>query len=173
MLIALAVATLVAALLLYAATRPSTFRVQRATTIRAAPEKIFALIDDLHAWAAWSPWEKLDPDMRRIFNGAGRGVGSHYAWEGNKKVGAGSMEITGAEAPARITIKLDFLRPFEGHNIAEFSLTGGSEGTAVIWSMQGPNPFMFRLVGIFLNLDRLIGKDFEAGLANLKALAEG
>ena len=174
MLIAFAIVfVLIVGLLVYAALRPSDFRVQRSITIKAAPEKIFALIDDFHAWAAWSPWEKLDPDMRRVFNGAGRGVGSHYAWEGNKKVGAGSMELISAKAPTALTIKLDFIRPFEGHNIAEFNLEPGAEGTTVSWAMRGSNPFMFRLVGIFLNLDQLIGKDFEAGLAKLKGVAEG
>lgn len=170
--IALAVVVLVAAVLLFAATRPDSFRVQRSTSIKAPAEKIFPLIADFHAWGAWSPWEKLDPTMKRTHSGAPSGKGAVYAWDGNNEVGAGRMEIAEVSAPSRLTIKLDFSRPMEGHNTAEFTLVPKGDGSEVTWAMFGPNPYLSKLIGLFLDMDKMIGKDFEAGLANLKALAE-
>lgn len=170
--IALAVVVLVAAVLLFAATRPDSFRVQRSTSIKAPPEKIFPLIADFHAWGAWSPWEKLDPTMKRTHSGAPSGKGAVYAWDGNNEVGAGRMEIAEVSAPSRLSIKLDFSRPMEGHNTAEFTLVPKGDGSEVTWAMFGPNPYLSKLIGLFLDMDKMIGKDFETGLANLKALAE-
>lgn len=170
--IALAVVVLVAAVLLFAATRPDSFRVQRSTSIKAPAEKIFPLIADFHAWGAWSPWEKLDPTMKRTHSGAPSGKGAVYAWDGNNAVGAGRMEIAEVSAPSRLSIKLDFSRPMEGHNTAEFTLVPKGDGSEVTWAMFGPNPYLSKLIGLFLDMDKMIGKDFEAGLANLKALAE-
>lgn len=170
--IALAVVVLVAAVLLFAATRPDSFRVQRSTSIKAPAEKIFPLIADFHAWGAWSPWEKLDPTMKRTHSGAPSGKGAVYAWDGNNEVGAGRMEIAEVSAPSRLTIKLDFSRPMEGHNTAEFTLVPKGDASEVTWAMFGPNPYLSKLIGLFLDMDKMIGKDFETGLANLKALAE-
>ena len=160
------------ALALYANSRPDTFRVQRATTIHASPGKIFGLVNDFHRWPSWSPWEKLDPAMQKTHSGSPAGKGAVYEWVGNSKVGQGRMEITETVAPNRIAIKLDFLKPMEAHNVAEFSLATRGDATEVVWSMHGPAPFVSKLMGVFVSMDRLIGKDFETGLANLKAAAE-
>ncbi len=160
------------ALALYAHSRPDTFRVQRATTIQASPEKVFGFVNDFHRWSSWSPWEKLDPAMQKTHSGASVGKGAVYEWAGNGKVGQGRMEITEAMAPNRIAIKLDFLKPMEAHNVAEFSLAARGGATEVVWAMHGPAPFVSKLMGVFISMDRLIGKDFETGLANLKAAAE-
>ena len=162
----------VAAILIFAATKPDSFRVERSTSIKAPPEKIFALINDFHKWGAWSPWEKLDSAMQRTFTGAPEGKGAAYAWEGSGKVGAGRMEIRESVPASKIVIKLDFIKPFEGHNTAEYTLAPKGDSTDVTWAMYGPTPFISKLVQVFFSMDSMIGKDFEAGLANLKALAE-
>ena len=170
--IAVALAVVVIGILIYASTRPDTFRVQRTTTIKAPPEKIFALINDLHAWASWSPYEKKDPGMKRTFSGAPSGKGAVYDWDGDKNVGKGRMEITDTTSPSKIVIKLDFFKPFEGHNTAEFTMEPKGDSTVVTWAMYGPAAFMMKVMGIFMNMDNMIGNDFAAGLANLKAVAE-
>ena len=162
----------IAAVLIFAATKPDTFSVQRTTAIKAAPEKIFAMLDDFHNWGSWSPWEKMDPNMKRTFSGPANGKGSVYEWDGNSKVGQGRMEITDALAPSQVTVKLDFIKPFEGHNIAEFVLEPRGDTTNVTWTMRGPSPYIAKLMSVFFSMDSMIGKDFEAGLANLKAAAE-
>lgn len=158
--------------LLYAATRPDTFQVQRRAVIAAPPEKVFALIEDFHRWGEWSPWEKLDPAMTRTFSGPERGVGAVYAWRGNNKAGEGRMEITEATAPGKLLIKLDFVEPFPANNTVEFVLVPKDGGTDVTWTMRGPSPYVSKLMDTVVGMDRLVGKDFEAGLANLKAAAE-
>jgi uncharacterized protein YndB with AHSA1/START domain len=163
---------LAAAILVLAATRPPTFLVTRSASINASPERMFALIADFHSWAHWSPYEKLDPAMKKTFAGPASGVGAIYEWSSAGKAGAGRMEIVDAPAPSKVSIKLDFSKPFKAHNIAEFTLTPRSGGTDVTWAMSGASPFMFKLMGLFLNMDKMIGKDFEAGLAQLKAVAE-
>lgn len=163
---------LVAALLVYATTRPDKFRVERTAGIKAPPDKIFALINDFQRWSAWSPYEKLDPAMRRTHSGTSSGRGAVYEWSGNGKAGAGRMEIVETSPPSRIIIMLDFIKPFEAHNTAEFTLVPNGDATDVTWAIYGPSHFMTKVMGLFLNMDRLIGKDFEAGLANLKAVAE-
>lgn len=172
MTIALVIAAVIAAVLIYAATRPDTFRIQRESRIDAPPDRIFGFLNDFRAWMAWSPWEGLDPELKRTYSGAPAGVGSVYAWEGNKKVGAGRMEITAATPPSSLTIKLDFLRPFEAHNVTHFTLTPSDGSTAVHWAMDGRNTFMGKLMSVFMNMDRLVGTDFEKGLAKLKSAAE-
>ena len=163
---------LIAVLLGYAATRPDSFRVERATVIKAPPAKVFALIEDFHQWAGWSPWEKLDPAMKRTHSGAASGKGAVYAWEGNSDVGAGRMEILETTAPSRVLIRLDFMKPFEATNTAEYTIQPEGEATRVTWAMYGPAPFLSKLMQVFVSMDKMIGKDFEQGLANLKALAE-
>ncbi|HEV3039505.1 MAG TPA: SRPBCC family protein [Candidatus Angelobacter sp.] len=169
--IAIGIVVIVVAILAYAATKPDTFSVQRAAGIKAPPEKIFALIQDFHNWGTWSPWEKLDPNMKRTFSGPPSGKGSAYAWEGNRDAGAGSMEITDA-TPAKVTLKLDFIKPFEAHNNVEFTLTPQGDSTNVTWVMSGPNSYMSKLMQTFMSMDKMVGKDFETGLSNLKAAAE-
>ena len=170
--IGIAVVVVIAAVLALAATRPDTFRVERSTTIKAPPEKVYALIDDFHQWQQWSPWERLDPAMKRQHGGAPKGKGALYGWEGNKEVGKGQMEITEATPPSRVVIKLDFLAPFEAHNTAEFVLAPQGDATTVTWAMHGPNLFVGKVMSLFASMDSLVGKDFERGLANLKAVAE-
>jgi uncharacterized protein YndB with AHSA1/START domain len=171
-IIVIAAVVLLAALLAYAATKPGAFRVERATSIKAPQERIFALINDFHRWGSWSPWEKLDPAMKRSHSGATSGKGAVYEWEGNGKVGAGRMEITETTPSSKVTIKLDFIKPFEGHNVAEFALDPKGDSTNVTWAMHGPNRYIGKVMSVFINMDRMIGKDFETGLANLKAIAE-
>ena len=170
--VALIVVVLVAAILGYAATRPDTLHVQRAASIKAPPEKIFPLINDFHRWSSWSPYEKVDPAMKRAYGGAAAGRGAVYEWDGNNMVGQGRMEITDTSQPSRVTIKLDFVKPLEGHNVAEFTLVPQGDSTNVTWTMDGPTPYVGKLIGVFVNMDNMIGKDFETGLANLKAIAE-
>ena len=171
-IIAVVLAIAIAIILILAAAKPDRFRVQRATTVKAPPERIFPLINDFHQWATWSPYENKDPAMKRGYSGAASGKGAVYAWEGNKNVGSGRMEILDASAPAKIVIKLDFFTPFEGHNTAEFTMLPQGDATNVTWLMYGPLPFMGKIMHVFVNMDRMVGKDFEIGLANLKRVTE-
>jgi uncharacterized protein YndB with AHSA1/START domain len=163
---------LIGGVLAFAATKPDTFSVQRSTSIKAPPEKIFAVVNDFHRWPDWSPWEKLDPSMKRTQSGTASGKGAIYAWEGNSKAGAGRMEIVESTPASKVAIQLDFIKPFEGHNVAEFQLQPQGDTTNLTWSMHGPTPFVSKLMQVFVNMDTMIGKDFEAGLANLKAITE-
>jgi len=169
--IGIAVVVLLGALLIYAATQPDTFRIQRAASIKAPPEKIAAALSDFHGWEAWSPWEKMDPAMKRSYSGAAKGKGAAYAWEGNSKVGQGRMEITEA-APSRVAMDLDFVKPFEAHNKVVFTLTPKGDTTEVTWAMQGPVPYPAKVMHVFVDMDSMVGKQFETGLANLKAISE-
>ena len=171
-IILIVVAVLIGAVLALAATKPDAFHVERSTVIKASPETVFAVLSDFKRWPDWSPWEKLDPTMKRTLSGAASGTGAVYAWEGNRKAGQGRMEITEAVPPGKVGIKLDFIKPFEGHNAVVFALAPQSDGTSVRWTMDGPAPFISKLMQVFVSMDAMIGKDFEAGLANLKALAE-
>ncbi len=171
-IIAVVLAVAIAIVLVLAATKPDRLRVQRATTVKAPPEKIFPLINDFHQWGTWSPYETKDPAMKRSYGGAASGKGAIYGWEGNNNVGCGRMEIIDAAAPSKIVIKLDFLKPFEGHNTAEFTMLPQGDATYLTWAMHGPSPFMSKLIQVFINMDNMIGKDFETGLANLKRLTE-
>lgn len=170
--IAIVIGIAITLLLAYAATRPDTFRVERTINIKAPQEKVFALIHDFHAWPRWSPWEKLDLNMKRTYSGPDSGKGAAYAWEGNDKVGQGRMEILETAAPSKVVIKLDFLKPFEAHNTAEFVMVAQGDSTNVTWAMYGPSPYLSKLIGVFVSMDSMVGKDFETGLANLKAVAE-
>lgn len=164
---------IVVLILVVASTRPSTFRVVRTATIDAPPEKIFPLLNDFRGWASWSPWERMDPAMERNHSGAASGVGAKYHWRGNKKVGEGSMEILESAPPLRLKLRLDFIKPFEGHNQIEFTLAPTGSGTTVAWDMHGPANLMTKVMGLFMSMDKMIGKDFEAGLENLRAQVEG
>ncbi len=163
---------LIAVVLLVALLKPATFLIERSITMAAPASKVFPLINDFHNWGAWSPWERLDPDLKRTYSGAPNGTGAIYEWEGTPKVGTGRMEILHASAPNEVRIQLDFYKPFEAHNTAEFTLQPDEGGTRVTWAMYGPNPFMMKVVKVFMNMDRVVGKDFESGLQNMKGLAE-
>lgn len=170
--VAIVIAVLIAGVLIFASTQPDSFKVERSARINAAPDKIFPLINDLKAWNAWSPWEKKDPAMKRTFSPNTAGQGATYGWDGNKEVGQGRMEITESSAPSKIAIKLNFLKPFEAQNTAEFTLKPSGDATDVTWAMHGPMPFISKVMCLFFSMDKMVGKDFEAGLANLKAAAE-
>jgi uncharacterized protein YndB with AHSA1/START domain len=162
----------VAAIIGFVATRPDSFRVQRSALIQAPPERIFAILSDFHRWPEWSPWEKIDPALRRAFSGAPSGKGAVYEWEGNNKVGKGRMEIVEARALSLLKIDLHFMKPFEARNIAEYTLAPRDGGILVTWAMYGPANFISKLMGLFMSMDKMVGKSFEEGLANLKSLAE-
>jgi Polyketide cyclase / dehydrase and lipid transport len=153
-----------------AAMRPDDFTVRRSASIQAAPEKIHAYLDDFRKWGAWSPWEKMDPAMKKTWSGAERGKGAVYEWQSDK-VGTGRMEMTESSL-SRVAVKLDFLKPFEGHNTAAFALEPSGSATKVTWTMQGPMNYVSKVISVFCDMDAMIGKDFETGLANLKAAAE-
>lgn len=177
MLRALGIAVVVAAaaiigILILASTKPSTFTVERSVTINASPEKVAPLINDFHRWSAWSPWVQLDPNMKVTYSGAASGPGAVYEWEGNSKVGKGRMEIISANS-AKTSIKLDFLKPFEGQNTTDFVLEPEGSGTRVNWIMYGPMTFFpGKLLSVFTSMDKMVGNDFDKGLANMKVAAE-
>lgn len=170
--IAIVIVVLIVGVCIFAAMKPDSFRVERTTSIKAPPEKVFALINDLKSWGAWSPYEKKDPTMKRTFGATTSGKGATYAWEGNKEVGKGRMEIMDVSPPSKVTIKLDFIAPFEAHNTAELTLDAKGDTTNVTWALFGPSPYLSKLMTLFFDMDSMVGKDFEAGLASLKAAAE-
>ncbi len=161
-----------AAILVYAATRPDAFRVARSASIMAPPEKIFPLISDLHQWEPWSPFDKMDPGMKRSYSGAPSGTGAVYEWDGNSKVGAGRVTIADTAPPNKVTINLDMIRPFAAHNIVEFTLEPAGDATKVTWAMHGSNPFISRVMCMFFDMDKTVGGEFETGLSDLKLIAE-
>lgn len=171
-LIGAAVAAGVVGVLGYAATRPDTFRIERRKRIKAPPERVFALIDDFYSWKGWSPWEKLDPAMEREYSGPASGQGAAYAWKGNKKVGQGRMEITESSPPNRLVIRLEFIAPWKAVNTTEFSVEPDGDGSEVTWTMTGTNDFKGKLFSLMMNMDRLVGGDFEKGLEAMRAIAE-
>src|ERR1700688_1873983 len=160
-IIAVVLAIAIAIVLILAAAKPDTFSVQRAAAVKAPPEKIFSLINDFHRWGTWSPWENKDPAMKRTYSGAESGKGAVYAWDGNKNVGSGRMEILDTSVPSKIVIKLDFFAPFEADTTAEFTMLPQGDVTNVTWLMHGPVPFMAKIMHVLMNIDRMVGKDFE------------
>ncbi|MGQ7933089.1 SRPBCC family protein [Paraburkholderia sp. D1E] len=169
--ILITVVAAVALLLIYAATRPDNFRIERSVRIEAPPERIYALIDDMHQFNRWNPFLRKDPATQGTYSGTSSGKGARYAWQ-SEKIGVGQMEIVDTTAPSSVTLNLDFLKPFEAHNIAEFELKPEAGATRVTWAMHGPAPFLSKLMQVFVSMDKMIGKDFEDGLSNLKTLAE-
>lgn len=167
---AIALVVVIVGVLMFAATKPDSFTVQRIASIDATPQKIFNAINDFRRWNVWSPWEGKDPAMKRSFGGAPRGVGARYGWKGDKNVGQGNMEIAEAVPPSRRAIILGFVKPCEAHTIVEFALAPQGGGTNVTWSMHGGMPQLSRLMSVFVDMDQMIGKDLEAGPANLKSL---
>jgi uncharacterized protein YndB with AHSA1/START domain len=170
--IVIAVLAFVAGLLIVAARKPDIFEVSRSATIRATPERIFALLADFQEWGVWSPYEKKDPAMKRSFKGATSGVGAVYAFDGNKQVGTGELAIVEVQAPVKLAVTLDMTRPMACSNLITFTLAPSEGGTLVSWHMQGACPFMGKLMGTVFNMDRMVGGDFEKGLAALKQAAE-
>lgn len=171
-IILLIVVLLIVGLLGFAATKPNSFEVQRSVLINADAETVFTYLNDFQQWDRWSPWANKDPNMEKMASGSETGVGSVYEWNGNKEVGQGRMEITEANPSTDLQIKLDFLKPFEANNIADFKLQAGEKDCEVSWILSGPNPFMAKLMSVFVSMDDMVGADFELGLANLKTLVE-
>jgi len=170
--ILLGLAVAVVALAGIISTRPAAFSVQRSATIQAPADIPFALVNDFHHWGSWSPWDKLDPNMTRTFTGADAGLDAMYEWTGNDKVGAGRMTIQESKPAEQLRIRLEFLKPFAATHTAIFTFAPAGEGVTVTWRMEGRNDFMGKAFSLFMDMDQLIGKDFEAGLATLKTLAE-
>jgi hypothetical protein len=170
--IIIAVGALLAAVLLYASTRPDTFEVKRTILVNATAAEVFLHINDFRKWTDWSPWEKIDPAMMRDYSGAESGIGAAYAWEGNDKVGKGRMEITTVAIPYKVGIQLDFVEPFPASNQTEFLIDPVDEGTQVTWVMSGKYNKLAKLMSVFFDMDSMVGADFEKGLANLKAVSE-
>jgi hypothetical protein len=173
-IIAIILAVLIAAVVIVlalAARKPDTFTYARSTRVNAPPEKIAPLVSDFRRWRVWSPYEDRDPDLKRNYSGKESGVGAIYAWEGNKNVGSGRMEILESTSK-NVRIQLDFFAPFKASNVAEFSFTPQGGATEVVWAMTGKNVFMGKLMSVFMDMDKMIGKDFETGLASMKLAAE-
>ncbi len=162
---------LVIAFLVIVSMRPSEFRVTRSAAIPAPPEAVFAQVNDLHKWQEWSPWAKLDPEAKNTFVGPPAGVGAAFSWAGNNQVGEGRMTIIESRPNELVRFKLDFIKPFTGTNIAEFTFKPEGNQTVVTWSMTGHNSFVFKAVGLFMNCDKMCGDQFEKGLADLGAVA--
>lgn len=169
----LGVAVAVVGLLGLVALQPANFTVSRSTTINAAPAAVFAQVNDFHNWDAWSPWAKRDPAMKKTFEGAAAGTGAVYTWAGNSEVGEGRMTITESKPAEAVRIQLEFLKPFRAENVTDFAFTPDGSGTSVRWTMSGRNNFLGKFIGLFMNMDRMVGGDFETGLKQLKAVAEG
>ncbi len=170
--ILIGIAAIILVFVVVVALQPSDFRIERTTTIAAPADAVFAQVNDFHKWEAWSPYDKIDPALKRTYGGAPAGVGAIYEWVGNKNVGEGKATITDSRPNALVQIRLDFLKPFAATNMAEFSLAPQGGQTAITWSMTGHNNFMFKAVGLFMNMDKMVGGQFEQGLAQLKTLVE-
>ena len=157
---------------LVVATRPGSFRYERTTTIAAPADVVFAQLRDFHAWEKWSPWDKLDPSMKRTYGGSPAGKGATYAWVGNDKVGEGRMTIEDEKTNSAVTIKLEFLKPFAATNTTVFTITPEGSGVKLAWSMTGENNFGSKAAGLFMDMEKMIGDDFDRGLASIKTIAE-
>jgi hypothetical protein len=170
--IALGLLLVVVALVALVAVQPAEFRIERSATVATPPEVPFALVNDFHRWEAWSPWVKLDPDLKIEFGGPPSGVGSTYAWTGNQQVGTGRMTITDSQANERVGLRLEFEKPFQATNAATFTFRPVPAGTAVTWTMTGRNGFAGKAVGLVMNVDELVGQSFDEGLASITKIAE-
>lgn len=170
--ILLGLAVVLVALCGFIATRPSSFTIQRTATLKASPDVAFALVNDFHHWSEWSPWDKLDPNQKRTFEGSAAGSGAIYGWSGNDQVGEGRMTIEESKANELVRIKLEFLKPFQATNSTTFAFSPAAEGVSVTWKMEGQNGFMAKAMSLFMDMDKMIGKDFENGLANMGKAAE-
>ena len=174
LIVTLTIVVVITGILLFADTQPNVIQVTRSITIQAPAERIFFLIDDFHHWPDWAPQDKEDPTMKRIYSGAESGAGAISDWQGTGNAGKGRMTITESAAPNKVVVKVDFVRPFVAHNVNEFVLESAEPGTSttVTWTMRGPNLFFMKVMGVFVNMDRMLGKHFESGLQNLKIVSE-
>ena len=170
--ILIGLALLVAGFAAVVATQPAEFRVERSATIAARPEVVFAQVNDFHKWEAWNPWGKLDPNMQDIYGGAPSGTGATYAWVGNRDVGEGRMTIVESQPPKLVRVELEFLKPMAATNMAEFRIEPRGDQTAVTWAMTGHNGFMGKAMGMFMDMDQMVGGMFEQGLAAMKSASE-
>src|SRR5580704_12500697 len=166
------ISALIAGVLIFAATRPDLIRIERSTTINAPPEKIFPFIDDFHNWSQWAPQDKEDITVKRTFSGSASGEGAVSDWTGTGNTGRGRMSITRSVPPTNVSVLVDWVKPFQAHNLNEFTLEPQGAATKVTWTMQGTNVYMMKLMSVFTNMDHFMGKHFEDGFANLKAAAE-
>lgn len=166
------IVVLVAVFAVVVALQPSHYRIERSATISAPPVTVFAQVNDFHKWGAWSPWVKMDPNMMQSYEGAPSGVGAAYSWSGNNQVGEGRMTITDSQPNDLIKIKLVFTKPFAATNLTDFTFKPQGKETAVTWSLTGDNNFVGKAFGLFMNMDKMVGNDFERGLAQMKAVAE-
>ncbi|HRE83414.1 MAG TPA: SRPBCC family protein [Opitutaceae bacterium] len=166
--LALALAVLVIVIVL----QPGDFRVTRTTTVSAPTSTIFPYVNDFHHWSKWSPWAKLDPNMKEVYEGPAQGAGAIYSWSGDNKVGEGRMTIRESRPTEHVAIHLEFLKPFEATNTTEFTFKAEGAQTQVVWTMYGKSNFLSKAMGLFMNMDKMIGADFEKGLAQLKAISE-
>ena len=165
------IAIVILALLIYAYFKPNKFRIERSMVINAPAEKVHVHLADFRKWTAWSPWEAMDPDMKRTYSGAPAGVGAAYSWEG-KKSGSGSMLITRSDPATGINLDLNFTKPMKANNKTDIMLSPEAGGTRVNWAMYGGQPFLHRVMSTFFSMDKMVGKDFEKGLAKLKQVSE-
>jgi hypothetical protein len=174
LMVTIAFVIVITGIFLYADTRPNVIQVTRSITIQAPAEKIFPFIDDFHHWPGWAPQDKEDPTMKRIYSGEQSGAGAISDWQGTGNTGKGRMTITESTAPNKVVVKVDFVRPFVAHNVNEFVLEPSQAGTStkVTWTMRGRNMFFMKVMDVFVSMDRMLGKHFEAGLQNLKVLSE-
>lgn len=170
--ILLALVLVIAGIAVYAWTRPDTFAVERSIRIDAPPGRVYPLIADFRQWQRWSPWEKLDPAMQRMHEGPSTGAGARYSWKGNDTVGSGQMTITAAAMPRRVDIDLQFIEPMASSSQTRFEIAPDGSGSRVRWTMTGHSPYFLKLMGVFVNLDSMLGKDFDTGLTQLKQVAE-
>jgi hypothetical protein len=171
-LIAIALVIIVVAFVVVVTMQPAEFRVSRGITMSAPAPAAYVLVNELHNWEKWNPWQKLDPAMKMTFSGPPAGPGAAYAWVGNKDVGEGRLSIMESRPNELVKIKLEFVKPFTATNTAEFTFKPEGSQTAVTWSMAGEKNFISRAVGLFLNMDKMVGDQFEKGLADMKAAAE-
>ena len=165
--ILLGLVVLLALFLVFVATRPAEFSITRAAVIPASPEAVFAFVNDFHLWERWSPWAKMDPNCKNTFTGAASGVGAQFGWSGNNQVGEGHMTITASRPARRIELDLIFSRPMKATNLTVFQFEPAPQGTRVTWTMSGRNGFVGKLFGVIINCDKMVGGQFEQGLANL------
>ena len=174
LIVTVAIVVVITGIVLFADTRPNTIQVTRSITIQAPAEKIFPLIDDFHHWPGWAPQDKEDPTMKRIYSGEESGAGAISDWQGTGNAGKGRMTIMESAAPNKVVVRVDFVRPFVAHNVDEFLLEPSAPGTStkVTWAMRGPNLFFMKVMGVFMNMDHLLGKHFLTGLQNLKIVSE-
>jgi len=165
-------AVVVAGFLVIVALQPSDFRIERSATMRSPAQAPYAQVNDFKNWAAWSPWEKIDPALKRSYEGPQAGTGASYAWQGNKDVGEGRMTITDSRPGELVRIRLEFFKPFAATNTAEFRFKNSGESTAVTWTMTGQNNFLSKAICLFVDMDKMVGGMFEQGLTQMKTVVE-